>query len=199
MKTILLTAILALGLIGHNAQAQEATVGQPAPAFSVTDTKGATQSLAAHAGKIVILEWTNPECPYVKKHYSSGNMQALQKAAVDDGAVWLRVNSGAVGKQGHQTAEQFDATSPNATANIIDESGELGRKYGAKTTPHLYVIDTAGTLVYAGAIDDNDSSDADDIATSKNYVTAALADLKAGKPVEVATSKPYGCAVKYAD
>jgi len=200
MKKLLLAAFLSVFMFGA-AQAEDAraVIGQPAPDFTATDTKGNAQSITAYKGKIVVLEWTNPECPYVKKHYESSNMQNTQKAALDSGAIWLRVNSAAAGKQGHQTPAEFDATATDVTANIIDESGAIGHLYDAKTTPHMFVIDQAGTLVYAGGIDDKATSDPVDIASAKNYVTAALADLKAGRPVEVSQSKPYGCGVKYAD
>ena len=175
-------------------------VGQPAPAFRAVDSNGKTRSLADFKGRTVVLEWTNAECPFVKKHYS-GNMQALQKAAAKDGVTWLTINSGAPGKQGH-----VDGAGANAiikakgaapTAYLLDPDGTIGRAYEAKTTPHMYVVDPAGKLVYMGGIDDTPTADVADIKTAKNYVTAALADIKAKRPVQVATSKPYGCAVKY--
>ena len=175
-------------------------VGQPAPAFRAVDSHGKTRALADFKGRTVVLEWTNAECPFVKKHYA-GNMQALQKAAARDGVVWLTVNSGAPGKQGH-----VDGAAANAvmkakgaapTAYLLDPKGTIGRAYGAKTTPHMYVIDPAGTLAYMGGIDDTPTADPADLKTATNYVTAALADLKAKRPVQVATAKPYGCAVKY--
>jgi peroxiredoxin len=176
-------------------------IGQAAPAFRLTDSNGKARSLTEFKGKTVVLEWTNAECPFVKKHYA-GNMQALQKAATKDGVVWLTVNSGAPGKQGH-----VDGAGANAvvkakgaapTAYLLDPQGSAGRAYAAKTTPHMYVIDPAGKLVYMGGIDDTPTADPADIKTAKNYVTAALADLKAKRPVQVASSKPYGCSVKYA-
>jgi len=176
-------------------------VGQPAPAFRAVDSNGKTRSLAEFKGKTVVLEWTNAECPFVKKHYS-GNMQALQKAAARDGVVWLSVNSGAPGKQGH-----VDGAAANAivkakgaapAAYLLDPQGTIGHAYAAKTTPHMFVIDPAGKLVYMGGIDDTPTADPADIKTAKNFVTAALADLKAKRPVAVATAKPYGCSVKYA-
>ncbi len=176
-------------------------VGQPAPAFRLTDSNGKARSLADFKGKTVVLEWTNAECPFVKKHYA-GNMQALQKAAAKDGVVWLTVNSGAPGKQGH-----VDGAGANAivkakgaapTAYLLDAKGDVGRAYAAKTTPHMYIVDPAGKLVYMGGIDDTPTADVADIKTAKNYVTAALADLKAKRAVQTASSKPYGCSVKYA-
>lgn len=176
-------------------------IGQAAPAFRLTDSNGKARSLSEFKGKTVVLEWTNAECPFVKKHYA-GNMQSLQKTAAKDGVVWLSINSGAPGKQGH-----VDGAGANAlikakgaapAAYLLDPQGTAGRAYAAKTTPHLYVIDPAGKLVYQGGIDDTPTANPADIKTAKNYVTAALADLKAKRPVQVASSKPYGCSVKYA-
>lgn len=196
LKALAFTTIAALAIPALAAP----QVGQPAPAFRAIDSNGKTRSLADFKGRTVVLEWTNAECPFVKKHYS-GNMQALQKAAAKDGVTWLTINSGAPGKQGH-----VDGAGANAiikakgaapTAYLLDPDGTIGRAYEAKTTPHMYVIDPAGKLVYMGGIDDTPTADVADIKTAKNYVTAALADLKAKRPVQVATSKPYGCAVKY--
>ena len=176
-------------------------VGQAAPAFRAVDSNGKARSLSEFKGKTVVLEWTNAECPFVKKHYA-GNMQALQKAAAKDGIVWLTVNSGAPGKQGH-----VDGAGANAivkakgaapAAYLLDTKGDVGRAYAAKTTPHMYIVDPAGKLVYMGGIDDTPTADVADIKTAKNYVTAALADLKAKRAVQTASSKPYGCSVKYA-
>lgn len=178
-----------------------ATVGQPAPAFSVKDSQGKTHTLAQYKGKTVVLEWTNDQCPFVKKHYGAGNMQTLQKEAAGSGVVWLSVISSAPGKQGHVSGAAADALTASRkavpAAVLLDESGAVGRAYGAKTTPHMYVIDKAGTLVYAGGIDDKPSADPADIPTSKNYIKLALADLAAGKAVATSTSRPYGCSVKY--
>lgn len=176
-------------------------IGQPAPAFRAVDSNGKARSLADFRGKTVVLEWTNAECPYVKKHYS-GNMQALQKAAARDGVVWLTINSGAPGKQGHVNGAGANAIvkakGAAPAAYLLDPQGSIGRAYAAKTTPHMYVVDPAGKLVYMGGIDDTPTADVADIKTAKNYLTAALADLKSKRPVAVATSKPYGCSVKYA-
>ena len=172
-----------------------------APAFSLKDADGATRTLAEFRGKVVVLEWINEGCPYVKKHYT-GNMQALQKAAVADGVVWLSVCSSAPGQQGHVDgagAKRFIADKGAApTAFLLDPTGVAGKAWGAKTTPHMYIVDKAGQLVYQGGIDDRPTANVADIAGATNYVKAALADLKAGRPVKVAFSKPYGCAVKYA-
>ena len=183
------------------AQAETAVVGKPAPDFTGTDTNGKTHKLSDFKGKTVVLEWTNPECPYVVKHYGSGNMQKLQAEATKDGVIWLSVASSADGKEGNMTGEQANAYMTEQksapTARILDASGTIGHLYGAKTTPHMFVIDKAGTLVYAGAIDDNDNFSPDTIKGAKNYVAAALQNLKDGKAVETSSTKPYGCGVKY--
>jgi len=179
-----------------------AHVGQPAPDFVAADTSGKPVKLSSFRGKTVVLEWNNPGCPFVQKHYNSGNMQKTQDAAVQQGVVWLTINSGAPGKQGYMTGAEAIAFEKSekakATAYLLDPKGIVGKLYDAKTTPHMYVIDPKGTLVYAGAIDDKPTADPDDIKTANNLVLSALADMKAGKPVAVATSKPYGCSVKYA-
>lgn len=199
-KKFLIAAVLMTVLVP--AALAQAVVGQPAPDFKGLDTKGATRSLSEFAGKIVVLEWTNHECPYVRKHYGSGNMQKLQKEAADQGAVWLRVISSAPGEQGHVSAIDADRIVAEknaiATATILDESGVIGRSYGAKTTPHMFVVDQNGVLVYAGAIDDKPTTDAADIATAHNYVEAVLDDLKMGRQVSVGQTQAYGCGVKYA-
>lgn len=179
----------------------DATVGQPAPAFSAPDQTGAARSLDAYKGKWVVLEWVNHECPFVQKHYGSGNMQKTQKAATAKGAVWLSVNSSAPGKQGAldgKAAAKVTADKGAApTAVLLDPDGKVGKAYGAKTTPHMFVIDPKGTVVYAGAIDDKPSTDQDDVAGAKNYVLAALDEAMAGKAVTSASTQPYGCSVKY--
>lgn len=180
---------------------QEPSVGSPAPAFTLTDTHGKQHNLADFKGKHVVLEWVNFGCPFVKKHYGSGNMQATQKKAVDKGVVWLSVCSSAEGKQGHMAAaewnEEIAARNMASTAVLIDESGTVGKTYGAKTTPHMYIINPAGVLVYKGAIDDKPSTDQDDIPGARNHVLAALDESLAGKPVTTASTTPYGCSVKY--
>jgi len=177
-------------------------VGKPAPDFSVTDASGKTQSLSAYKGKTVVLEWNNPECPFVGKHYGAKNMQEQQAAAASDGVVWLTVNSAAAtGKQGH-----FDAAGANAyvakvggkeAAYLLDGDGKVGHAYDAKTTPHMYVIDKDGVLRYMGGIDSIASTDKEDISKATQYVRQALAEIKDGKAVSVPTSEPYGCSVKY--
>lgn len=180
-----------------------AQVGQPAPDFTGTDSNGTAHKLSDFKGKTVVLEWTNPGCPFVIKHYDSNNMQGLQKAAVADGVIWLSINSSAEDKEGYQTPADANAylkeKGSAATARILDPKGDIGHLYGAQTTPHMYVIDKDGVLVYAGAIDSDNSFKPESIQGATNYVTAALADLKAGKPVAVASTKAYGCGVKYAN
>lgn len=176
-------------------------VGKPAPDFTGIDSNGKQYSLSQFKGKTVVLEWTNHDCPYVKKHYNSGNMQKLQKDATANDIVWLSIISSRPGKQGHVSGKQANqlTQSRNAspTAVILDESSEIGLLYGAKTTPHMYIIDKTGQLVYMGGIDDNPSSNQGDIPTSKNYVTAALDAMAAGKSIENSITRPYGCSVKY--
>src|SRR5215813_4312621 len=178
-------------------------VGEPAPTFTATDSSGNTQRLSDYKGKFVVLEWHNQGCPYTKKHYESGNMQRLQKEWTGKGVVWFTVISSAPGKQGYVTAAQENeyAKRMNAspTAVLMDPQGALGHLYGAKTTPHMYISDPNGTLIYNGAIDDHPTSDQGDIASSKNYVSAALGEATSGKPVTEAATRPYGCSVKYKD
>lgn len=175
-----------------------AAVGQPAPAFSAKDTSGRTVSLADHKGRWVVLEWTNPECPYVQKHYDSGNMPATMKRAMEGGAVWLGVNTGEhTAGTGAQLASWLQAKGAAPTALLLDGDGRIARAYGAKTTPHLYVVDPQGRLAYAGAIDSKPTANKADLATAVNYVDAALADAKAGRPVATAQTRAYGCTVKY--
>lgn len=176
-------------------------IGKAAPDFRASDVNSRAVSLADFRGKTVVLEWNNPECPTVKKHYESGNMQKTQAAAAAAGVVWLTINSGAEGEQGYMTPAQAKAlteTQPSRrTAYLLDPKGEVGRQYGAKATPHMYIVDADGTLVYRGAIDDKPTQDKADIAGARNHVLAALSELKAGKPVSVPTSRAYGCNVKY--
>lgn len=178
-----------------------ARVGAAAPAFTATDSNGKTHSLSDFKGKTVVLEWTNDQCPFVKKHYESNNMQKLQKEATDKGVVWLSVVSSAPGQQGHVDGQKANELTKNRSASptavLLDPDGKLGRTYDARTTPHMFVIDPQGVLQYAGAIDDKPSSNPEDVAGAKNYVRAALDSVLAGQPVQVATSQPYGCSVKY--
>jgi len=175
--------------------------GNAAPEFTAVDSNGVSHNLSDFAGKTVVLEWTNDGCPYVVKHYSSGNMQAIQKSATDDGVVWLSVISSSPGKQGYVDGAGANAltTSRGAspTAVLLDPTGSVGRLYDAKTTPHMYVINGEGNVVYQGAIDSNRSSNPATIATSTNYVTAALDAVAKGEAPATAQSEPYGCSVKY--
>ena len=199
---MMLTAFTALAVIAAPASAA-AVVGKPAPHFKLTDANGKAVSLSDFRGKTVVLEWSNPGCPFVQKHYGSGNMQKAQTAAAKDGVVWLTINSGAPGKQGHMSGAEAKAFLAKAGARpaayLLDPRGVVGRAYEAKTTPHMYVVSKAGTLVYAGGIDDKPTKSPADIKGARNHVLAALSDLRAGKAVSVATSRPYGCAVKYSD
>src|SRR5688500_776010 len=179
----------------------EPTVGSPAPALTLTDTKGKQHNLADYKGKHVVLEWVNFGCPFVKKHYESGNMQATQKKAVDKGVVWLSVCSSAEGKQGHMDAEDWNEEIADrklaSTAVLLDESGAVGKTYGAKTTPHMYIVNPAGVLIYKGAIDDKPSTNKSDIPGARNHVLAARDESMSAKPVSTPSTTPYGCSVKY--
>ena len=178
-----------------------AKIGEKAPAFTGTDVNGKTISLSDYAGKIVVLEWTNPGCPFVKKHYILKNVQKLQKEYTDKGVIWLSINSSAQGKEGHLTADEGKNFVKDAeaapTAYILDSKGEIGHLYGAKTTPHLFVIAKDGTLAYQGAIDDHNNADIGDTEGAKSYVKEAVDALLVGKKVETTTTAPYGCSVKY--
>ncbi len=178
-----------------------AAIGQSAPAFSLIDSNRKVHSLSDYKGKIVVLEWNNPGCPFVHKHYVSGNIPKQQADATAAGVIWLTINSGAPGKQGH-----LDGAGANAfvaqyhaapSAYLLDADGVVGHLYGAKTTPHMFVIDKAGVLRYMGGIDSIASTDIDDLARATQYVPQVLAELAAGKPVSVTTAQPYGCSVKY--
>lgn len=178
-----------------------AKVGTPAPDFTLTDIAGQPHQLSSYRGKIVVLEWVNSGCPFVQKHYDSGNLPRLQQAAAADGVVWLSINTGRDGVQGAldgaEAAEWLRQRRAAPTAYLRDPDGTIGRLYGAKATPHLFIIAADGVLAYNGAIDSIRSADQADIGRAQNYVTAALADLKAGRPVATANTQPYGCPVKY--
>lgn len=193
-------AILGTAMLAGTASAKIAT-GSTVADMQVTDSNGTVHNLSDFAGKNVVLEWTNDGCPYVKKHYSSGNMQALQKEAAADGTVWLSVISSAPGKQGHVSGAEANILTETRgaapAAVILDESGVKGRTFSAKTTPHMYVIDASQTLVYQGAIDDDRSANPMKAKTANNYVSAALDAIEAGTPVATAETTPYGCSVKY--
>ncbi len=180
-----------------------AKAGDAAPDFTVADSNGKMHKLSDYKGKFVVLEWHNQGCPYVKKHYGSGNMQRLQKEWTAKGVVWLTIISSAPGKQGFVSAQEqnayFKQANASPTASLLDPSGDVGRLYSAKTTPHMFVIDPKGTVVYNGAIDDKPTADPNDLAGSSNYVTTALSEATSGKSVSTPATKPYGCTVKYAD
>lgn len=199
-KLISIFATIALFALPMTVRA-EAVAGKDAPAFEAKDSTGKTHKLTDFKGKWVVLEWYNKDCPYVKKHYGSQNMQKLQKTYTGKGVQWLSVISSAKGKQGHLTpaeaVKNAKETNSSATAALIDESGAMGKEYGAKTTPHMFVINPQGKVVYAGGIDDNDSADSAVIAKSKNFVAVALDESLAGKAVTTSSARPYGCSVKY--
>lgn len=202
MKTKILSMLTAIGLAACLPAANAAIdVGEMAPNFTAVDTNGVEHSLSDFKGKNVVLEWSNHDCPFVVKHYEPGNMQKVQKMATDNGAVWITIVSSAEGKQGFVTADEANKimkeVGANSTARILDPSGEIGKLYGAKTTPHMFVIDEEGKIAYMGAIDSDSSFKQSSIEGATNYVTAALESLNAGEEVKVASTKPYGCSVKY--
>ncbi len=188
-------------LAAPHIQAADAVIGEKAPDFTAADSNGKSHTLASYKGKIVVLEWLNHQCPFVKKHYGSGHMQELQKTYTGKGVIWLSVISSAPGKQGYSTPEEANSVTKEKgaapTAVLLDPQGIVGKLYSAKTTPHMFIINADGILVYNGAIDDTPSTDISDMGKAKNYVQSALDELQAGKPVSVATSQPYGCSVKY--
>jgi hypothetical protein len=175
--------------------------GAPAPAFSARDIAGKTVALSDYLGKTVIIEWTNDGCPFVGKHYNSGNMQALQRRFTAAGDIWLTITSSAPGKEGYVTPDDARADLARwkaaPTDFLLDPDGVVGHLYDARATPHMVVIDRTGTLAYIGAIDDRPSVDLADVKTAKNYVVAALDELAAGKPVTISATRAYGCSVKY--
>jgi peroxiredoxin len=202
LKNSLLTITSALFLcFSQLAYADTTVVGAPAPEFTIKDAHGNPHSLSQYKGKNVVLEWFNPDCPFVKKFYRNGDMAAFQKQVVESGDVWLTINSSAEGRQGHISASDAREAQTKlglaSTALLLDPEGAVGKAYGARTTPHLFVVDANGTLAYAGAIDSIPSTNSDDVSRATNYVTEALAALKAGKKVETSATDPYGCAVKY--
>lgn len=201
MKRLLsVTAALALSTASFAALAV-APVGQPAPEFSLTDVSGKTVELNDYRGKYVVLEWVNPGCPFVQKHYTSGNMQHLQKEAGANDVAWLTINSTNPSHRDYKAAAQMGEwmkeKGAHATATLLDLDGKVGRLYGAKATPDMFIIDPKGTLIYTGAIDDKRSADPADVKTAKNYVSAALDEARAGKTVSTPTTQPYGCSIKY--
>ncbi len=198
MKHLFAATLLALA---SSAALANVTVGQPAPNFTATDTSGKTVSLADFKGKHVVLEWVNPGCPYVVKHYGAVNMQGTQKEATAKGVVWLAVNSTATDHSDYKTpaalAQWMQSQKAAPTATLMDADGKVGRAYGARTTPHIYIVDPKGMLVYAGGIDNKPTANPADIATATNHVKVALNEALTGKPISQATTRPYGCSVKY--
>ena len=205
MRAFFALAFAATLAAAVSAQAPAATlkVGDPAPDFTLQGSDGKTYSLADYKGKYVVLEWNNFDCPFVKKFYGSGKMQELQKEYTAKGVVWLTICSSAEGKQGYYDAgvlkDMATDRKLSSTAYLRDPDGTVGRLYGAKTTPNMFVISPEGVLIYAGAIDDKPSADPADIASATNYVTASLNLAMAGKPLEVKSTTSYGCGVKYAN
>jgi peroxiredoxin len=202
MKTKLLLLTLTTLCAGALCAAEAPRIGAPAPTFNLPDASGKTHSLGEYKGKYVVLEWFNPGCPFVQKHYRSENMQTLQKEFTGKGVVWLTIDSSAPGAQGSLTPEeakkQLADWQMNPTALLLDPSGNVGHEYHATNTPHMFVINPEGKVIYEGAIDSKPSTDPGDITSSTNYVKSALEEAMAGKPVSTAQTKAYGCSVKYA-
>src|SRR5262245_39548944 len=200
MMRLVLGSVAAVALLSSAAVASP-TVGQQAPTFTAVDSNGVSHSLASLKGKIVVLEWTNAECPYTRKHYDSGNMQHLQQEATGAGIVWLSVISSAPGKQGYVTGAEANALTTSRGAHpsavLLDPTGTVGRAYEAQTTPHMFVIDKGGVLRYMGAIDDHPVASPASLQGARSYVREAWTAVAAGKPVAVASTEPYGCSVKY--
>jgi hypothetical protein len=202
MVSLLKSAAIAIAeLLMIAAAYADPEIGKPAPDFSAVDSNGKSVKLSDYRGKTVVLEWTNDGCPYVNKHYSSKNMQTLQKEAAAKGTVWLTIISSAPGAQGYLTGDEANKLTETRgaapAAVVLDPEGGLGHLYDARTTPHMFIVNGEGTLVYMGGIDDASTTDVADIKTAKNYVRAALDDLAAGAPIETAVTRPYGCSVKY--
>lgn len=198
---LMLASVLVASDATKTETAPAAVVDSPAPNFTLTDVAGKTHSLADYKGKFVVLEWVNFDCPFVRKHYGGRNMQTLQATYTKKDVVWLSICSSAKGKQGYfegkELTDRIAKEGLSSTAYLIDTDGKVGKMYGAKTTPNMYVINPEGVLVYAGAIDDTPSPNPDDIKTAKNYVQMALDASMAGKPVATKATAPYGCGVKY--
>ena len=200
-KILSALAVTGLVVLTGLSVAWAARVGEPAPDFTATDTNGKVHKLSEYRGKFVVLEWTNRGCPYTQKHYNSGNMQRLQREWTGKDIIWLTVISSAPGEQGYVTAPEENAylqeVKAAPTAVLLDPSGAVGHLYDAKTTPHMFIVNSQGTLIYNGAIDDRPTTDLSDINCAKNYVSASLQEATSGKPVSNPTTRPYGCSVKY--
>jgi peroxiredoxin len=202
LTALVLAGALALSAADMlSAQMQDPDIGAPAPAFTLPDTYGKEHSLSDYSGKWVVLEWLNYGCPFVQKHYKSGNMQKLQAEYGEQGVVWFSVVSSAPGKQGYYEPDEMNAMNEEngntAAAVLLDPEGSVGMAYGAKTTPQMYVINPEGVLLYNGAIDDRPSPQVSDIEGAKNYLVQALSEAMAGQSVSQPTTQPYGCSVKY--
>jgi hypothetical protein len=200
MNKFILAAVSAATLLSTGIAMAQAVVGQPAPALTAVDASGKPVSLAAYKGKYVVIEWTNPQCPFVVKHYDSGNMPATQKGAAAQGAVWLTINTtdkASANEKARADVQSWIQSKGGApTATLIDD-GSTGRAFGARTTPHMYIVDPQGKVIYAGAIDSKPSANPADIKTATNFVSQALGEAMAGKTVSLSTTQPYGCSVKY--
>jgi peroxiredoxin len=194
-------ALLAVLVLGVSPAALAASAGQPAPNFTVTDTQGKAVQLSDFKGRYVVLEWTNPQCPFVRNHYNTKNMQALQESWGPRGVVWLSIDSSSKSSWDYMAPAKLDAwmhergAAPKAM--LVDSESQVAKLYQAKTTPHMFVIDPAGSIVYAGAIDDRPSTRSGDPLAAKNYVRTALTEATAGKPVTTSDTTPYGCSIKY--
>jgi len=194
-------SLLAAGLLVSSVVSAAPAPGQPAPNFRAADVSGKQVSLSDFKGKYVVLEWNNPGCPFVQKHYDSGNMQSLQKRYGAENVAWVAINSTSESHSDYMSPDKlagwFKQQNAAPAAVLMDTNGQIGRAFGAKVTPHMYVIDPNGTLVYAGAIDDKRSANPADVKTASNYVTSALSEVKSGKPVSKAVNNAYGCSIKY--
>lgn len=203
MKIKLLSLAFILGTTGALLAAEAPKVGAAAPGFSLPDSNGKTHSLGDFKGKYVVLEWFNPGCPFVQKHYTSDNMQSLQNEFTGKNVVWLTIDSSAQGKQGYLSPEEANKQMADwkmkPTALLLDPDGKVGHEYAATNTPHMYIIDPGGKLIYSGAIDSKPTADPEDVKGATNYVKSALEEAMAGKPVSTPTSRAYGCSIKYAN
>ena len=205
-RVLAIALYCAAGIVTLSAGVQtaiaEVRIGAAAPAFTLTDSNGRGRSLADFKGKIVVLEWTNHDCPYVRKHYRSNNMQALQKKWTGQGVAWLSVISSGPGREGHVTPQQANQLTADRgaapSAVLLDPTGQAGRAYGARATPHMYVINGEGAVVYMGGIDDQPTARVEDVKGARNFIDTALSEIAQGKPVSVPTSRAYGCSIKYA-
>ena len=202
MKKIAVSFLTLIIFLSGNNLLADAVIGSPAPEFSLPDTNGKTHSLSEFKGKFVVLEWNNPDCPFVRKHYDTGNMQRLQKEFTEKGVMWLAIDSSTDGKQGDYSAAEHNKIlverGSNVTALLLDLDGKVGQTYGAKTTPHMFVINPEGNVIYNGAIDSDPRAEDPKAGGVENYVESALNQAMAGQPVAKSTMPPYGCSIKYA-